>query len=69
MNVYVKAAVDTVLFVVYILAIYFGVTYLLNTYGQAGIYTFAAVLTGFCLYLVYSLSLARRKYQASKVSK
>jgi hypothetical protein len=69
MNVYVKAAVDTVLFVVYILAIYFGVTYLLNTYGQAGIYTFAAVLTGFCLYLVYSLSLARRKYQASRNSK
>jgi hypothetical protein len=69
MNVYLKAAIDTVLFVVYILAIYFGVTYLLNTYGDAGIYTFAGVLTGFCLYLVYSISLARRRYQASKAAK
>jgi hypothetical protein len=69
MNVYVKAAIDTVLFVVYILAIYFGVTYLLNSYGDTGVYTLAGVLMGFCLYLVYSLSLARRKYQASKAAK
>ena len=69
MNVYVKAAVDTVLFVVYIALIYTGVTYLLNSYGDTGIYTLAGVLIGFCLYLIYSLSLARRKYQASRNSK
>jgi len=66
MNVYLKAAIDTVLFVVYILAIYFGVTYLLNSYGETGIYVLAGLAVAGGLYLTYSLSLARRKYQATR---
>jgi hypothetical protein len=69
MNAYVKAAIDTVLFVVYLAVIYMGVTYLLNSYGATGLYVLASMAAALCLYLVYSVSLARRQYQALKDSK
>jgi hypothetical protein len=69
MNVYVKAAIDTILFVIYILAIYFGVTYLLDTYDILGLYTLTGLVVAVALYVVYTVSLARRKYQETKAAK
>lgn len=69
MNVYLKALLDTVLFVGYLAAVYFGVTYLLNTYGATGLYVLVSMAVAFCLYLVYSVSLARRRYQAGRAVK
>ena len=68
MNVYVKALLDTIMFVVYIAAIYFGVTYILDTYNLTGLYVLTGLIAGVALYGVYSISLTRRKYQASKAS-
>jgi len=60
---YVRAAIDTVGFVVYVAVIYYGVQFVLNNAGAYGVYIVAGVVSAFLLYIIYTVALARRKYQ------
>lgn len=62
-NPYVRAAVDTLGFVVYVAAIYFGVQFTMDTAGENAPQILAAIGGLFLLYIVYTVALARRKYQ------
>lgn len=69
MNVRLRALLDTVLFVVYCIAIYFTTYFLMENFGRTGFYIVAAAFTAYLLYIVYGICLARRKYKALKDSK
>ena len=62
-NPYVRAAIDTVAFIVYVAAIYFGVQFTMDAAGDNGPKILAGVGSLFLLYIVYTVALARRKYQ------
>ena len=62
-NPYIRAAIDTVAFIVYVAAIYYGVQFTMDTAGDNGPLILAGVGSLFLLYIVYTVALARRKYQ------
>jgi hypothetical protein len=66
MNIRLKAAFDTLLFVIYFLAGVFGTYWILNTFETTGFYIMGTVFTAYVLYIVYSINLVRREYKEIK---
>ena len=62
-NPYIRAAIDTVAFIVYVAAIYYGVQFTMDAAGDNGPKILAGVGSLVLLYIVYTVALARRKYQ------
>jgi hypothetical protein len=66
MNIRLKAALDTVLFLAYFLAGVFGTYWILDTFETTGFYIMGTVFTVYVLYIVYSINLVRRQYKEIK---
>lgn len=66
MNIQVRAALDTVLFIVYITAITLGTYLFLSWSGPVGLYLAIAAIAAVLIHMVYSISLTRRQYLEDK---
>ena len=61
MNIYIRAAVDTLAFIFYIAVITVSVYWFLNHAGFLGIYLVFTLLAATALWAIYSINLMRRR--------
>lgn len=66
MNIYLKAAIDTLVFVLYFSAGVFGTYWILDTFETTGFYIVGTILAVYVLGIVYSINLTRRQYKEIK---